>query len=75
MTTESLTVTADGLTLDLLIWRRYRRPIAGLVEQVLALNPGLAQRGPYLPLGALILLPVLQDAAAPVDREVIQLWD
>ena len=75
MTTETITVSADQLTLADLVWRKYRRPIPGLVEQVLNLNPGLAQLGPYLPLGTVVLLPVLQEAARPVEREVIQLWD
>lgn len=75
MTTETITVSADQLTLADLVWRKYRRPIPGLVEQVLNLNPGLAQLGPYLPLGTVVILPVLQEAARPVEREVIQLWD
>jgi phage tail protein X len=75
MTTETITVRTEGLTLDQLVWRRFRRPVPGLVEQVLDLNPGLAQLGPYLPLGAEIILPTLEQAADPVAQEVIQLWD
>ncbi|WP_029418033.1 tail protein X [Brevundimonas bacteroides] len=75
MTTDSITVSADQLTLADLVWRKYRRPIPGLVEQVLALNPGLAQLGPYIPLGTVVVLPVLQEAAQPAEREIIQLWD
>jgi phage tail protein X len=75
MTTEPVTVTGQGVTVDLLIWRRFRRPIEGLTEQVLALNPGLAQLGPYLPPGTTVLLPLLQDAETPPTREVVQLWD
>lgn len=75
MTTESITVSADQLTLADLIWRKYRRPIRGLLEQVLALNPGLAQLGPYLPVGTVVVLPILQEASRPAEREVIQLWD
>lgn len=76
MTTETITVSADGLTVELLVWRRYRRPIVGLVEQVLELNPGLAQlASPHIPLGTRVVLPVLQEAAQPAEREIVQLWD
>jgi len=75
MTTQTIKVEAEELTLDQLVWRKFRRPIPGLVEQVLALNPGLAQLGPYLPLGRTIVLPVLQEAALAPKREIIQLWD
>lgn len=75
MTTESLTVNGEGVTLDQLVWRKFHRPIPGLVEQVLGLNPGLAQLGPYLPVGTRVVLPILQEASQPVTREVIQLWD
>ncbi len=75
MTTETITVAGDGLTVELLVWRRYRRPIPRLVEQVLELNPGLAQLGPHLPPGTRVVLPVLQEAAQPAEREIVQLWD
>ncbi|WP_309628723.1 tail protein X [Brevundimonas sp.] len=75
MTTSAIVVSADQLTLADLIWRQYRRPIPGLVEQVLDLNPGLAQLGPFLPVGTRVVLPILQAAAQPAERAVIQLWD
>jgi len=75
MTTETLKVAGEGITLDQLVWRKFRRPIPGLVEQVLALNPGVAQLGPYLPVGTVVVLPILQEASQPVTREVVQLWD
>lgn len=75
MTTEEITIETDQLTVDHLVWRRYRRKIPGLVEQVLALNPGLAERGPYLPRGATVLLPVLQAAGPPTNIDLLSLWD
>ncbi|MGL6559592.1 tail protein X [Aeromonas dhakensis] len=43
-----------------------------MTEQVLELNPGLAELGPILPTGTLITMP-----AAPTQAEqpLIQLWD
>lgn len=75
MSTETITVEADQLTVDHLVWRRFRQNLPGLVEQVLALNPGLAQLGPYLPRGAKVVVPILQPAETRPAAKVITLWD
>jgi len=75
MTTEAITITGEGLALDQLVWRKFRRAVPGLVEQVLALNPGLAQLGPILPVGTVVVVPVLASAQETPAREIIQLWD
>ena len=61
----------QGYALDLILFRHYGYT-AGITEQVLALNPGLAALGPILPTGTLITMP-----AAPTQAEqpLIQLWD
>lgn len=61
----------QGDTLDLILFRHYGYT-AGITEQVLNLNPGLAQLGPILPTGTLINMP-----AAPTQAEqpLIQLWE
>lgn len=61
----------QGDTLDLIMFRHYGYT-AGITEQVLNLNPGLAALGPTLPTGTLINMP-----AAPTQAEqpLIQLWD
>ncbi|MCR4450831.1 MULTISPECIES: tail protein X [Aeromonas] len=61
----------QGDTLDLILFRHYGYT-AGITEQVLNLNPGLAELGPILPTGTLINMP-----AAPTQDEqpLIQLWD
>ena len=71
---ETITVRGDGLTIPLLVWRRFRRPMPGLVEQILDLNQGLAEHGPFLPLGTVINMPIpiSEDAAEPEAR--IKLW-
>ena len=61
----------QGDTLDLVLIRHYGYT-AGITEQVLNLNPGLAALGPIIPTGTLITMP-----AAPTQAEqpLIQLWN
>ena len=61
----------QGDTLDLILFRHYGYT-AGITEQVLNLNPGLAALGPVLPPGTFINMP-----AAPTQAEqpLIQLWE
>ena len=51
MTIETLEVITERTTLDLLLWRRFRREVPGLVEDTLRRNPGLARLGTMLPVG------------------------
>lgn len=62
----------QGDTVDLICQRAYGRT-AGVTEQVLRRNPGLAAIGPTLPQGTRVVLP-----AAPQEgqrKKLIQLWD
>jgi phage tail protein X len=73
---DTVIVSAEGLTLDLLVWRRFRRRTPGLVEQAFDLNPGLAARGELLPLGAAVRLPAAPSpTAATPTTDVIRLWE
>lgn len=67
-------VSGEDVTVDLLAWRRHQRPTPGLVEQILELNPGLAAKGPVLPVGTRVYMPGVQ-ADGATDRALIQLWD
>ncbi|ATQ67834.1 MULTISPECIES: tail protein X [Methylosinus] len=72
---DTLTVETDHTTLDLLLWRRYRREAKGLVEDTLARNPGLAALGSILPIGTVVQVqaPALAtDSAAAI---VTSLYD
>lgn len=71
---ETVTVASEGLTLSLIIWRRFRRARPGLVERVLDLNPGLAEAGPVLPVGTTFVLPIDPDPPPNAPR-VVSLWD
>jgi phage tail protein X len=62
----------QGDTLDAICWRYYGRT-AGVVEQVLEANPGLAEHGPVLPLGTLVRMPAVATQAE--RRDVVNLWD
>lgn len=64
-------ISRQGDSVDLICHRHYGYT-AGITEQVLAANPGLAARGPVLPAGVSITLP---DAPAKAAAPVINLWD
>lgn len=59
-------------TLDAICYRAYGTT-QGVTEQVLAANPGLAERGPHLPQGTAV---TLSDLPQPAPRApTVQLWD
>jgi phage tail protein X len=65
-------IAQQGDTVDAICWRHYGRT-AGVVEQVLDANPGLADLGPTLPHGTRVNLP---DAAPQAEqRQMVNLWD
>lgn len=73
--TERIVVNGDGITLPLLIWRRFRKPMPGLVEKALDINPGLAAQGPFIAPGTAVLLPIPdtpETSSEPQGR--IRLW-
>ena len=75
MTDEVLTVTGRPMPLDLLLFRRFKRQVPGLVEATYRQNRGLADLGPVLPLGTMVT--VTPPAPAPVRavRPTIKLYD
>lgn len=64
-------IAHQGDTVDSLCWRHLGSSTA--VEQTLLLNPGLAALGPVLPMGTRVTLP--DEAPAPLQNNLIQLWD
>jgi phage tail protein X len=60
----------EGDTADLIAWRVYGRQDAGVVEALLAANPGLADHGVEIPAGTLVAIPV----AAPAVAASVRLW-
>lgn len=70
---EPVTVAGDALTVSLIVWRRFRRAMPGLVDQIYDMNVGLADLGPVLPVGTTFNMPI------PIPREQqvlapIRLW-
>lgn len=66
-------VTAhQGDTVDALC-QRHLGCTATVTEQVLAMNPGIAELGPVLPMGTQLTLP--DQAPAKKNNTIIQLWD
>ena len=70
---RTIRIAGEGISVDLLIWREYRRPMPGLIEAVLDSNPGLAALGPILPVGTLVKLPLLKPAPV-AELAVARLW-
>ncbi|PSN08535.1 tail protein X [Siccibacter turicensis] len=64
-------IALQGDTLDVICVRHYGRTL-GVVETVLAANPGLAELGPVLPHGVTVELPDVQ--TSPV-QETVNLWE
>ena len=71
--TQTVTVEGDALTVSLIVWRRFKRPMPGLVEAILDANPGLADLGPILPLGTVFEMPV-PIAQDHLVLDPIRLW-
>lgn len=63
--------TSDGDTVDYIAWKYYGTTEGRTVEQVLAANKGLADRGPILPAGVLITLPDIDPTA---KTPAVRLW-
>lgn len=73
-TIETHTVRSEGLTLSRIVWRRFRKHMPGLVERTLALNPGICELGPELPLGFAIKIPIDPPRSTTMASRVVNLW-
>lgn len=62
----------QGDTLDRLC-HRHLGTTAGVTEQTIRLNPGIAELGPVLPHGTRVTLPD-EHATQPLVADIIQLW-
>jgi phage tail protein X len=73
MLVEKITVTGDDITLSLIVWRRFHKPMPGLVEMTLDMNQDLADAGYKLPLGTTFYLPIPEPKPQTV-LDPIRLW-
>jgi len=70
---ERVTVQGDFITVSLIVWRRFRQPMPGLVERIYDMNQNLAEAGSYLPVGTVFDMPI--PAPRPVTvLDPITLW-
>ncbi|BBE51132.1 tail protein [Ferriphaselus amnicola] len=65
-------IALQGDTLDALCWR-HLGTTAGVTEQALELNPGLAAHGPILPMGLTVTLP--DQVQTHTNNTHLNLWD
>lgn len=74
---ETITIKGDEITVDLLLWRRFKRYDQGLVERVLDMNPGIADGTVFLPIGFVVKIPL--DApnrpATAASKQAVKLYD
>lgn len=68
--TETVTVRGEGLTVDLILHRRYGIRGRELIAQTYELNAGLADLGAFLPLGTRVILPDLPIQQTPTVQRV-----
>jgi phage tail protein X len=76
---DLITVQGAFITVDLLVWRRYRVRARGIVEITLDINPHLAalhRLSPFLPPGTQVRIPIDPDIlrGAPHPTKTVQLW-
>lgn len=70
---ETVTVAGDDLTVSLIVWRRFKRPMPGLVEEIYETNRGLADLGPILPVGTIFTIPIPEPAPRQI-LDPVRLW-
>jgi phage tail protein X len=68
--------TTGGEMVDEICYTHYGHTSDGIVESVLAANPGLADYGPLLPYGVSIMLPGLTEKTNAASlKSTLKLWD
>lgn len=73
MIIEPVKVEGEFITVSLIVWRRFRRPMPGLVEQIHDMNPGLSELDAFLPVGTSFDMP-LPTPREPAILDQIKLW-
>jgi hypothetical protein len=71
---DTVVIKGDNITLSLLVWRRFKRPMPGLVGRILARQGNLASKV-YLDVGDVVEIPI--DAPTPNQAKIPirKLWD
>ncbi len=61
---DLVTVQGEFVTVDLLVWRRYKMQTTGIMEALLDANPHLSRLhkdSPFLPIGTQVRIPIDDD--------------
>ena len=75
MAIDTLVFKDDITPLDLLLFRRFRQEVPGLVEQTLDRNYGLATKGVLPVHGTGVVVTTPSPINAPTARKVVRLYD
>ncbi len=67
-------VSQEGLSVDLILWRKYGRRGQDLLAATLALNVGLAAYGTTLPVGVELTLPDLPVQPSAMTAQPVDLF-
>ena len=70
---EKIVVDTEGLNLSKIVWRRFKKPMPGVVERTLSENRELADAGRILPVGTEFVLSADRKQAER-ELEQIKLW-
>lgn len=65
-------IASDGDTVEAIAWKAYGTQGARVVERLLEANRGLADLGPELPAGTVVVLPELDTRP---EQTGVKLWD
>lgn len=71
---QQIPIRGEGITADLLLFRIHGIAGQALVEEMLEMNPGLADLGEFIPLGTVVTVPDLPSPDAFVARPVVTLF-
>jgi len=70
---EKVVIQAEGIRLSQLVWRRFQRPMIGMVEHILD-RQGELSRSSTLQVGAVVEIPIDPEPMRP-SATAITLWD
>lgn len=68
-----ITQALQGDTIDMIAHRHFGYS-AGITEEILAINPGIARHGEFVPEGMSVKLPIKTAIETPTAK-LLQLWD
>lgn len=76
---DLITVSSAYVTIDLIVWQRYRMRTRGLVELTMDVNPHLAKLhkfSPFLPVGTQVRIPIDPEImkGTPKPQHTIQIY-